>query len=370
MTVVCGAITGVGIWWTIGLASPLATETLIHIFVFGWAMEYIAFILEITSGFMFFYFWGRPDEKTHVRMAWMYAVWAWISLFGGGTARRIPVQHCPAPAGRHELWGGEINMDPKMLIGPSIPMGFPAPFWFLMAFKVLGFTLHMAPIHVWFSGILLSMWMRGRGGRPRPAARNPAHEAEAPHHGLWGELRHLPLLFTQVVYHRVFYPDTILMAWPWFSIVILPTFAYYGVYVYSLELWKSSPRAYLKDYIGWAAAGLFLVIGFIFSSSFSLMTNAGAWPETWQKTSVAGAPLGIGHNLGDPTLLPRWLMMFGLALTTTAAYIVLDTAYFAIGEKPEYKQWAGGFAPRLCALGVIWFMVAGVWYYLSWTPET
>ena len=35
VTVVFGAITGVGIWWTIGLASPLATESLIRIFVFG-----------------------------------------------------------------------------------------------------------------------------------------------------------------------------------------------------------------------------------------------------------------------------------------------------------------------------------------------
>ncbi len=41
VTVVYGAITGVGIWWTIGLASPLATETLIHVFVFGWAIEYV-----------------------------------------------------------------------------------------------------------------------------------------------------------------------------------------------------------------------------------------------------------------------------------------------------------------------------------------
>ncbi|RMG05070.1 MAG: hypothetical protein D6741_00045, partial [Planctomycetota bacterium] len=35
LTVVFGAITGVGIWWTIGLASPLATEVLIRNFVFG-----------------------------------------------------------------------------------------------------------------------------------------------------------------------------------------------------------------------------------------------------------------------------------------------------------------------------------------------
>jgi len=51
ITVVYGAITGVGIWWTIGLASPLATETLIHNFVFGWAIEYVSFIVEIISAF-------------------------------------------------------------------------------------------------------------------------------------------------------------------------------------------------------------------------------------------------------------------------------------------------------------------------------
>ena len=38
LTVVLGAITGVGIWWTIGLASPLATAVLIKTFVFGWAI--------------------------------------------------------------------------------------------------------------------------------------------------------------------------------------------------------------------------------------------------------------------------------------------------------------------------------------------
>jgi len=81
ITVVYGAITGVGIWWTIGLASPLATETLIHTFVFGWAMEYVAFILEVISAFIFFYYWGRIREKTHITIGWIYAIAAWVSLF-------------------------------------------------------------------------------------------------------------------------------------------------------------------------------------------------------------------------------------------------------------------------------------------------
>lgn len=80
LTVVYGAITGVGIWWTIGLASPLATRTLIHIFVFGWAMEYVTFIVEIVAAFIFYYYWGRPDPKTHQTMGWIYAGAAWLSL--------------------------------------------------------------------------------------------------------------------------------------------------------------------------------------------------------------------------------------------------------------------------------------------------
>ncbi|MGA2799195.1 MAG: hypothetical protein ABSE63_16570, partial [Thermoguttaceae bacterium] len=59
LTVVFGAITGVGIWWTIGLASPLSTELLIRTFVFGWATEWVFFVLELTSAFIVYYCWGK-----------------------------------------------------------------------------------------------------------------------------------------------------------------------------------------------------------------------------------------------------------------------------------------------------------------------
>lgn len=80
LTVAFGAITGVGIWWTIGLASPLATEVLIRTFVFGWATEYVFFVLEIVSAFLFYYYWGKLAERSHVIIGWIYGVSAWISL--------------------------------------------------------------------------------------------------------------------------------------------------------------------------------------------------------------------------------------------------------------------------------------------------
>ncbi len=80
LTVVLGAVTGVGIWWTIGLSSPLATEVLIRTFVFGWATEYVFFVIELAAAFIFLYYWGRLTEKTHALIGWIYALAAWISL--------------------------------------------------------------------------------------------------------------------------------------------------------------------------------------------------------------------------------------------------------------------------------------------------
>jgi cytochrome bd ubiquinol oxidase subunit I len=80
VTVVFGAITGVGIWWTIGLSSPLATEILIRTFVFGWATEWVFFVVELAAAFIFYYYWGKLPEKTHVVIGWIYAMAAWISL--------------------------------------------------------------------------------------------------------------------------------------------------------------------------------------------------------------------------------------------------------------------------------------------------
>jgi hypothetical protein len=49
LTLVFGSITGVGIWFIIGLVNPAATSLLIHIFVFGWAAEWVFFLVGIIA---------------------------------------------------------------------------------------------------------------------------------------------------------------------------------------------------------------------------------------------------------------------------------------------------------------------------------
>lgn len=80
ITVVFGAVTGVGIWWTIGLTSPETTSALIHIFVFGWAAEWAAFVVEIAAAFAFYYLWDRLTPREHVIIGSIYAGAAWVSL--------------------------------------------------------------------------------------------------------------------------------------------------------------------------------------------------------------------------------------------------------------------------------------------------
>lgn len=73
LTGVFGAVSGVGIWFAIGLAHPEATSTLIHNFVFGWAIEWVFFIVELTAAAVYYYTWRRVDDKTHVRVGYVYA---------------------------------------------------------------------------------------------------------------------------------------------------------------------------------------------------------------------------------------------------------------------------------------------------------
>lgn len=81
VTVVFGAITGVGIWFVISLVQPAATSLLIHTFVFGWATEWVFFLVEIAAIFVYVYAFDRMDPGTHQAVGWIYFLSAWMSLF-------------------------------------------------------------------------------------------------------------------------------------------------------------------------------------------------------------------------------------------------------------------------------------------------
>ena len=259
-------------------------------------------------------------------------------------------------------------MQPQDLIAPLAPPGVPAPFWLVEALKVLGFSLHLVPMNLWFVGLLLAVCLhrfgceQGRRCGARLIGQLPVWIAFGINFGI------VPLLFIQVAYNRVFYPATILMAWHWLGVIMLLIPAYYGVYVYAFGLQQGRPLNLVQRASGWLSAVLFIAIGFIFANAFTLMTRVDAWSGLWLAHSVDGAARGTVWNTSDPTLWPRWLLVFGLAMGTTAAWAVFDSAWFAGRESDEYRRWAPRFARSLYLGSAVWTAAAGTCYILfGWT---
>jgi len=81
LTMVFGGVSGVGIWFIIALSNPWATSILIHTFVFAWAIEWVFFLVEIVSLLIYHYKFDALSDKVRLRIAFIYALSAWLSLF-------------------------------------------------------------------------------------------------------------------------------------------------------------------------------------------------------------------------------------------------------------------------------------------------
>jgi len=80
LTMVFGGLSGVGIWFIIGLVHPQATSTLIHNFVYGWAIEWVFFIGEIVSLLIYYYKFEVLSPKERRITTFLYFLFAILSL--------------------------------------------------------------------------------------------------------------------------------------------------------------------------------------------------------------------------------------------------------------------------------------------------
>ncbi len=139
LTMVGGGVTGVGIWFTIGLLNPAATSLLIHTFVFGWAAEWVCFAVEIVALLVYYYGFYRLSPADHLRVGWLYFIFAWLSLFwvNGIIDFMLTPGRWPQTGG---FWSGFFN--PSML---------PA----------LGFRTALALVLAGVFGLVTAAWMKG-----------------------------------------------------------------------------------------------------------------------------------------------------------------------------------------------------------------
>ncbi|MCS7200152.1 MAG: cytochrome ubiquinol oxidase subunit I [Caldimicrobium sp.] len=77
---VVGTLSGIGIWFSATVASPRAISGLIHNYVWGWATEWIFFIIEVVGIIVYYYTLGKVDQKTHLKLGWIFAIGSWTTM--------------------------------------------------------------------------------------------------------------------------------------------------------------------------------------------------------------------------------------------------------------------------------------------------
>lgn len=138
---VFGAVTGVGIWFAISLASPEATSALIHQYVWGWATEWVFFLVEIVAGYMYYYTWDRMSPRNHNIIGWIYAVSAFMSLVIINGILTFML----TPGGwleTREFWDGFFNPTywPSLALRTISALSLASIFFLIVANVVRGYT--------------------------------------------------------------------------------------------------------------------------------------------------------------------------------------------------------------------------------------
>jgi hypothetical protein len=170
-----------------------------------------------------------------------------------------------------------------------------------------------------------------------------------------------PLLFVQVLYGRLFFSASVLMAWPWFLIVPLLIVAYYGAY---LRAFRGESLGGLGPIVGWGSALIFLIIGFLYSNNMSLMLR----PEVFRAVYLV-EDRGLHLNLDDATLLPRFLHFLFGAIAVAGMFVVVQGLLRRRSE-PDYAAWSIRYGAHWFVAATVISMGLGIWWLVALPRET
>jgi len=225
------------------------------------------------------------------------------------------------------------------------PIAVPSPVWLIKFLLMFTFILHLLAMNFVLGGGIIAAVSEIKGRRTgtqhyfdlsrRLSKGLPVAMAFTINLGV------PPLLFLQVLYGHFFYTSSIIMAWPWLSVVVFVILAYYGYYLYNFRFEK------LEGVRFWVVGGsaLFLtIVAFLYTNNMTLMLT----PTTWKEVYVASAS-GAFLNLGELTLVPRFLHFFIAALAVGGLIVIL---YGLSKQKsdPEFSKWA-------IRHGAWWFLI-------------
>jgi len=235
------------------------------------------------------------------------------------------------------------------------PIPLPGPAWLFWTLLVLTFLLHTIAMNCVVGGTLISIAARFRHGNPfygrlaeDLARKIPSFLAATITLGV------APLLFVQVLYGQFFYSSSVILAWPWLSVIGVLTVSYYAAYAVAFKGEGSHYR-----HLSVVSLVAFLTIAFIYTSNFTLMLT----PEKWLDKHLASTA-GLNLNLDERMLSAR------LVHTLVAAAAIAGLLVVILGLIKWKKDEA--YARFLLAHGAYWFIIptmlqfaVGAWFLIS-----
>ncbi len=251
--------------------------------------------------------------------------------------------------------------NPSMVPTPD-PNPLPAPFWVFKLLLVVTFALHILAMNFMLGGALLALLARWRqkgsqfGTRifSDVAKKVPVMMAATISLGI------APLLFVQVLYGQFFYTSSILVAWPWFLVLVLVVCAYYGFYFVSYQ-GERRPQAVGRVML--FSTTLVLIIGFIYTNNLTLSQVPAHWAQKYF-SSTSGWDL----NLSEPTLVPRYLHFMTAAVAVGGLYLVL-IAWTKWKQDREYARAIFQLGGKAFLYATMAQVVIGFWFLFS-LPKT
>ncbi|MFH2054794.1 MAG: hypothetical protein ABIJ61_02435 [bacterium] len=226
----------------------------------------------------------------------------------------------------------------ELLVGIPQPdtLPIPSPAWLLKFFLLLTFLLHIIAMNILLGGVLLGFvsYLRREVEYHRLLAKELWH-VMPPAVAATVTLGVAPLLFVQVLYGHLLYSSSIIMGWWWWLVIPLLIVAYFTTY-------KISMRD--ADGVGWRpllVLLLLIVVSLIYSNNMSLMLT----PEKFAPMQLE-TQSGWSLNLGEASLIPRWLHMV-LGAVAVAALVVAWLGKRRLDSKPEFGKWAVGYGGKI-----------------------
>jgi hypothetical protein len=246
-----------------------------------------------------------------------------------------------------------------MNLYPAVdPIPLPAPVWLMKLLHVVTLSLHFVAIEMLLGGLLVAVALS-----LFPGSANARVAARALARRLTVVMTYVinlgvpPLLFAQVLYGRALYTSSVLIGVYWIALIPALMLVYWLLYKFTARL-DQGKSAWWVGLIAWLVAG---GVARTLSMNMTLMLR----PEVWREMYSASA-LGIYPSMGDPTLMPRWLLMMAGGLFIAGLWLVYLAGRSTFTA--EEKKFAAGLGGKLAAAFGVVYMAAG-WWAVSVQPE-